>query len=139
NLVGGGVPLGQTPWQALQREGWEEAGLSAQRLSTAKAGRIVSIERSLVEHRAEGWQREHIHSFDLQLPTGERPENQDGEVAGFHCLPLAQALTLAAGSTMTVDAALVTLDFALRHQLLGARAGALATAAASLWVAPGVR
>ncbi len=51
------------------------------------------------------------------------PHNQDGEVAGFRCLPLDEALALAAGDQMTVDAALVTLDFALRHALLPARAG----------------
>ncbi len=38
----------------------------------------------------------------------------------FECLPLADALALAAGDRMTVDAALVTLDFALRHALLPA-------------------
>jgi hypothetical protein len=27
NLIGGGVPHGQTPFEALVREGWEEAGL----------------------------------------------------------------------------------------------------------------
>jgi hypothetical protein len=45
------------------------------------------------------------------------PINQDGEVAELRLLPVDEALMLAAGDTMTVDAALVTLDFALRHQL----------------------
>ncbi|EWS52579.1 NUDIX domain protein [Methylibium sp. T29] len=29
NLIGGGVPHGQTPFETLVREGWEEAGLAA--------------------------------------------------------------------------------------------------------------
>jgi dTMP kinase len=44
---------------------------------------------------------------------------------------------LAAGRTMTVDAALVTLDFALRRALLPPAAqAALSRAAQPLWVAP---
>jgi len=71
---------------------------------------------------AEGLQHEWLYAYDLALPDGLAPRNQDGEVAGFRCLPLDQALALAAGTQMTVDAALVTLDFALRHALLAAHA-----------------
>ena len=38
------------------------------------------------------------------------------------CLDVAQALAHAAAGEMTVDAALATLDFALRHRLLPAAA-----------------
>ena len=41
-----------------------------------------------------------------------------GGGAGFDGLPLAEALALAAAEAMTVDAALVTLDCALRRGLL---------------------
>ena len=61
---------------------------------------------------------EQLHCFDLRLPAGVTPINQDGEVAEWHLLPLADALALAAADAMTIDAALVTLDFALRHRLL---------------------
>ena len=118
NLVGGGVPDGQTPWQALVREGWEEAGLPPERMHAAQAGSVLRLQRDI----PEGVQHERLHAFDLRLPPGLQPRNQDGEVAGFECLPLDQALRLAAGDTMTVDAALVTMDFALRHALLPADA-----------------
>ncbi len=114
NLVGGGVPAGQSPQQALVREGWEEAGLSPGQMAAARAGSVLCLQRDI----AEGLQHEWLHVYDLQLPAGVEPRNQDGEVAGFRCLPLDQALELAAGMQMTVDAALVTLDFALRHALL---------------------
>jgi 8-oxo-dGTP pyrophosphatase MutT (NUDIX family) len=113
NLVGGGVPDGQTPWQALLREGWEEAGLDAAQMQTARPGRVLRLRRPV----PEGWQVEDLHGYDLALPPGQTPINQDGEVQAFVCLPMAEALALAAGPTMTVDAALVTLDFALRHGL----------------------
>ena len=117
NLIGGGVALGQTPLQALVREGWEEAGLSRQQMQRAVPGRVVRVMRPV----AEGFQHEWLHSFDVRLEAGEIPANQDGEVANFQLLPVAQALALAATQAMTVDASLVTLDFALRHRLLPAR------------------
>jgi hypothetical protein len=68
----------------------------------------------------EGLQVEWLHSHELRLDAGEVPVNQDGEVGEFLCLPVAEALERAAGTEMTVDAALVTLDFALRHALIDA-------------------
>jgi 8-oxo-dGTP pyrophosphatase MutT (NUDIX family) len=114
NLVGGGVPYGQTPHQTLLRESWEEAGLQPEQLSAARPGPVLRLHRDI----AEGLQLEDLHSFDLCMPAGLVPVNQDGEVAGFECLPVAQALAHAAADTMTVDAALVTLDFGWRHGLL---------------------
>jgi len=131
NLIGGGVPDGQTPLQTLVREGWEEAGLLQPQLRAAVPGRVIRLLRDI----PEGLQHEWLHAYDLRLPEGVAPANQDGEVAGFRLLPVAEALALAASGAMTVDAALVTLDFALRRGLLAAPAHAeLAAAAAPLWV-----
>ena len=41
NLIGGGVPEGQTPLQALVREGWEEAGLTPDALRAVDAGSVL--------------------------------------------------------------------------------------------------
>ena len=130
NLVGGGVGAGQTPARTLVREAWEEAGLQPAQVRAAQPGRVIEMRRRV----AEGLQHEWLHSWDLALPPGVQPRNQDGEVAAFHCLPVAEALALAATDAMTVDAALVTLDFALRHGLVDAK-GAVAQAFASLCVA----
>jgi 8-oxo-dGTP pyrophosphatase MutT (NUDIX family) len=119
NLVGGGVPHGQSPWQTLCREGWEEAGLSDAPLSQAQAVGVLRLVRDI----PEGLQHEQLHAFDLPLAADWRPHNQDGEVAAFQLLPVAEAIALASGEAMTVDAALVMLDFAERHRLLGDKAG----------------
>jgi 8-oxo-dGTP pyrophosphatase MutT (NUDIX family) len=116
NLVGGGVPMHQPPAETLVREAWEEAGLPPEMARRATPGRVLRLERDI----AEGFQREWLYAFDLELPAGWQPYNQDGEVQGFTLLPLPEALALARGETMTVDAALVTLDFADRHGLLPA-------------------
>jgi 8-oxo-dGTP pyrophosphatase MutT (NUDIX family) len=133
NLVGGGVPDGQTPHETLVREGWEEAGLTPGQMAPARFGRVLRLHREL----PEGLQLEDLHAYDLPMPAGLTPQNQDGEVAGFQCLPVDEALALAASGAMTVDAELVTLDFALRHGLLPRdEAAPLAAALAELVVAP---
>src|ERR1700761_2641719 len=38
NLIGGGVPLGQSPREAVIREGWEEAGLAPQQMAGLVTG-----------------------------------------------------------------------------------------------------
>lgn len=116
NLIGGGVPHGQSPCAAVVREGWEEAGLQPAQMAGLVAGRRFLVARDL----PEGFQREWVSVFDLALPAGLTPVNQDGEVASLTLMPVAEALAQAAAGAMTVDAALVTLDFALRHGLLPA-------------------
>ena len=116
NLIGGGVPWGQTPAAALLREGWEEAGLRPAQMQGLRPGRRLTVLRDV----PEGLQHEQVHSYDLALPAGLLPVNQDGEVHSFTLMPVAQALAQAAAGHMTVDATLVTLDFALRHRLLPA-------------------
>ncbi|MDP3084956.1 MAG: DUF4743 domain-containing protein [Rubrivivax sp.] len=133
NLIGGGVPAGQSPAQTLVREGWEEAGLRPDQVGDARSGRVIALRRDI----SEGLQHEWLYTFDLELPAGLQPLNQDGEVATFELLPIEQALALAADGAMTVDAALVTLDFALRHRLLApAPQHALGQRLAALLVAP---
>lgn len=116
NLIGGGVPHGQTPFETLVREGFEEAGLAAELMRHAVAGSVIELACDI----AEGFMREQLHSFDLCLPAGLKPVNQDGEVAELRCVPIDEAIAIAAGCEMTVDASLVTLDFLLRHRLLSA-------------------
>jgi 8-oxo-dGTP pyrophosphatase MutT (NUDIX family) len=118
NLIGGGVPAGQSPAEALVREAFEEAGLRPDELRAVRPAGVLRLQRDV----AEGFQHEWLHCFDLELPAGREPCNQDGEVAGFTLMPVAQAMALASGSAMTVDSALVTIDFLLRHDLLNAPA-----------------
>ncbi|MBL8352910.1 MAG: DUF4743 domain-containing protein [Burkholderiaceae bacterium] len=133
NLVGGGVPHGQTPAECVLREGWEEAGLTPAQMQGLRPGRRFRVARDI----AEGFQLEEVSVYDLALTPGLRPVNQDGEVHSVALLPMAEAIERAAAGEMTVDAALVTLDFALRHHLLPAdRHVRLQTLAAPLWLGP---
>lgn len=111
NLIGGGVGLGQAPRETLLREAFEEAGLAPAEVAAATQGPVIGLARDI----PEGYQQEWLYAFDIELPADRTPVNQDGEVAAFRRVDLAEAAALAAGDTMTVDAALVTLDFLLRH------------------------
>ena len=131
NLVCGGVPHGETPAACVLREGWEEAGLTGAQMQRLQPGRRFRVARDI----PEGFQLEEVSVFDLALPPGLQPVNQDGEVHSVVLLPVAEALARAAAGEMTVDAALVTLDFALRHRLLPAAAQArLAAQTTALWL-----
>jgi 8-oxo-dGTP pyrophosphatase MutT (NUDIX family) len=132
NLVGGGVPFHQTPHQALLREAWEEAGLTPEQAGSARAATVLELRRDI----PEGFQHERLHSFEIELPAGWVPQNQDGEVAAFELMPPAQVLQALREHALTLDAALVTLDFLHRHGLLqdgeqGFSAARLAALAAS--------
>jgi 8-oxo-dGTP pyrophosphatase MutT (NUDIX family) len=130
NLIGGGVPAGQSPLDTVIREGWEEAGLLPEQMHGLQRGRVLRLLRDI----PEGLQREWIHVYDLALPAGVVPRNQDGEVAELALRDLGHALALAGSGEMTVDAALVTLDFALRRALFDPTTqAALSTAAADLF------
>lgn len=136
NLIGGGVPHGQTPAETVVREGWEEAGLVPAQMAALEAGRIVGLTRDI----PEGFQNERLSVYDLALPLGLEPRNQDGEIQSIARMPLAEAFERAAAGEMTVDAALVTLDFALRRRLLAGDAHAtLESAAAALWIGRSAR
>ena len=129
NLIGGGVPRGQSPREAVIREGWEEAGLVEAQLAGLRDGEVLELECDI----PEGRQHEHLHVFDLALPAGLEPRNVDGEVAWHRCMPVAEAIARAADGELTTDAALVTLAFAVRHGLIEPPArGAESTAGAAL-------
>jgi 8-oxo-dGTP pyrophosphatase MutT (NUDIX family) len=77
NLVGGGVTAGLSVEEVLVKEAWEEAGIPADIARTARRGGAAKILREV----PEGVQAETVHVFDLQLPEGFEPRNQDGEVS----------------------------------------------------------
>lgn len=114
NVIGCGVPAGQSPRAAIVREGWEEAGLVPAQMSALEVGGLIDLECDI----PEGRQHERLHVFDLAFPAGRVPRSVDGEVAEHRLMPLAEALARAAAGELTTDAALATLDFAVRRRLI---------------------
>jgi 8-oxo-dGTP pyrophosphatase MutT (NUDIX family) len=118
NLVGGGIAWGYSVVQTLVKECWEESGVSTELVARARPGSSLY----LLQEVPEGVQAEQLFVYDLELPPGFKPANQDGEVSEYRLVSINEALRLIAAEALTVDASLVTLDWLLRSGRV--RAGA---------------
>ena len=128
NLMGGGIAAGESIQLALEREGWEEAGIPADRLELLPQTGLLLAERPV----QRGLHREWLHVYDLWLKPGEEPRNQDGEVAEHVCLPLAEVEALLVEERFMIDAALVVVDCLLRLGYWQQASGPLSAAMASI-------
>ncbi|MEX8504433.1 DUF4743 domain-containing protein [Leptothrix ochracea] len=115
NLVGCGVPWPQTPDEAVIREGWEEAGLSASCMQQALLRNVYQVDRQ----DADGQHRQRLYVYDLALPREVEPQNQDGEVDAYLLLAIQEIVVGLKMARFTADAAITTLDFLQRHALIG--------------------
>lgn len=106
NLMGGGIAAGESIALALEREGWEEAGIPADRLELLRPSGRLLAERPV----QRGLHREWLHVFDLWLDPSDIPCNQDGEVAEHVLLDLAEVEQLIVDERFMIDAALVAID-----------------------------
>jgi 8-oxo-dGTP pyrophosphatase MutT (NUDIX family) len=116
NLVAGGMPHGSDPLATLVRECEEESGIPPELAQAAQAHGMIEVLRDL----PEGVQWEQVYVYDLLLPPGFKPHNQDGEVSEHRRVEVAALLAIMSAGAMTVDATLVTLDALARRGWLGA-------------------
>ena len=117
NLAAGRVARGMTPNETLIKESREEAGINAELARTAKGAGAVRCKRAV----DEGLHNEIIFVHDIVLPESFSPANQDGEVAEFTSVPIAELLRRleTEPGDFTVDAALVILDCLIRRGFIG--------------------
>jgi 8-oxo-dGTP pyrophosphatase MutT (NUDIX family) len=117
NLAAGRIARSFTPFQTLVKEAHEEAGIPADLAQQARGAGAVRCKREV----EEGLHHEIIFVHDLIMPESFVPQNQDGEVTSFECVPIADLLSrLENPSQFTVDAALVIVDCLLRRGYLSA-------------------
>ncbi|KJV29590.1 NUDIX hydrolase [Aquitalea magnusonii] len=133
NMMGGGIAAGESIELALEREGWEEAGIPADKLELLPQTGVLLAERPV----QRGLHREWLHVYDLWLSGKEEPCNQDGEVAEHVCVPLAEVENLLVAERFMIDAALVAIDCLLRLQYWGPHNQQVADAMADLRFQPG--
>jgi len=103
NLAAGGLPAGEGLLDCARRELWEEAGVPpalTRNLRPCGALRSTRVE-------PEGLHDEILHVFELQLPAGFSPRNQDGEVSEFLALDAAELQARLAAGEFSPDAASV--------------------------------
>ena len=115
-IVGGGQPMGISPWDNLMKECREEAGMPAAIAENAKPAGIITLLAVIQGHMRVGLQ----FNYDLELPAHFTPENTDGEVAGFTLMPVGDVIErLRKADEFSYDVALVQLDFLIRHGFVG--------------------
>ena len=113
NLVAGRIARGMGAMDTLVKESFEEAGIAPEVAGTARAAGVVRCKREV----DEGMHHEIMFVHDILLPENFVPQNQDGEVSGFQCVPMSKMLARLEENPdeFTVDAALVALDCLIRR------------------------
>ena len=102
-LMGGLVSASESIPTTLARETWEEAGLQIEALHDVRAFGRTTVRRPV----ADGYMVEHIEMFEALVPDALAPLNQDGEVAQFARLTLAQLRERLNAEQFTLEAALI--------------------------------
>ena len=115
HLVAGGIPAGYGPEQTLVKEGEEECSLP--RAWAQQAVKVGEISYDM--QRPEGLRRDLLHCYDLWLPPDWVPVPNDGEVAEFRLLPLAEVFRIVRDTDrFKFNVNLVLIDLFLRLGLL---------------------
>lgn len=115
-MVGGGQPFGLSLAENLAKECWEEAGIPVAMAAAALPVGVVT----LAFEAPHGLRIDLQFNFDLELPESFQPANQDGEVDGFELIPVSELLhRLRSADSFMYDAAVVNIDFLLRHGFIG--------------------
>lgn len=116
-MVGGGQPVGMSLRNNLIKECGEEAGIPDTLAEMAKPVGTVSY----TTIRPEGLRNDVLFNFDLYVPNGFQPVNQDGEVAEFMLWDIDEVMQrLSDTEDFKFNSALVIIDFLIRHGFIEA-------------------
>lgn len=111
-LMGGMVSAGDSLQTALARETLEEAGLALEPFKQLRHGGQVDFACPSDEGGdGVGYMQESIHWHHAIVPEGLVPQNMDGEVAQFQCIPLEQLQTWLMQDQFTPEASLILADY----------------------------
>ena len=106
--MGGLRSAAESVQDTLARETWEEAGLRLVQLQVLMPRGRLTVRRPL-QDPPQGYMVEHIDTFEAVLEGGVQPVNQDGEVACFECISVAELRQRLQLGHFTLEAALVHL------------------------------
>lgn len=114
-VVAGGQPVGLSVWDNLMKECAEEAGMPADLARRAWPVGTVSY----ITERDEGLRHDVLFNYDLELPETFEPTPTDGEVDAFYLWPIEDVVhRIRETEDFKFNAALVIIDFAVRHGVL---------------------
>ncbi|XVF34788.1 hypothetical protein REPUB_Repub18cG0088700 [Reevesia pubescens] len=112
HLVAGGLPHGIACGENMMKECEEEAGIP--RSLSTRAIPVGAVSYSDIDgHR---YKRDVLFCYDLKLPEGFIPNNQDGEVESFKLIPVTHAANIIKRTQFfKSNCNIVIIDFLFRH------------------------
>lgn len=115
-MVGGGQPMGISVHDNLLKECGEEAGMDATLARTAIPVGTISY----LTERPDGLRHDVLFNYDIALPEDFAPTPTDGEVDAFYLWHIDDVVQrIRDTDDFKFNAALVILDFAIRHGAIG--------------------
>ncbi|XP_060177175.1 nudix hydrolase 20, chloroplastic-like [Lycium barbarum] len=112
HLVAGGLPHGISCGENLIKECEEEAGIP--RSISHKAVPVGAV--SYIDLEGYRMKRDILFCYDLKLPDGFIPHNEDGEVESFRLIPVTQVANIIRKTPFfKANCNLVIIDFLFRH------------------------
>ncbi|KAJ4953700.1 hypothetical protein NE237_030532 [Protea cynaroides] len=112
HLAAGGLPHGITCKENLRKECEEEAGIPR----SISNGAIPVGAVSYMDIDGYRYKRDVLFCYDLKLPDGFTPKNQDGEVESFKLIPVIHVSSIIRRTQFfKANCALVIIDFLFRH------------------------
>ncbi len=115
HLVAGGLPYGISLEENLQKECFEEAGMSKELAAKAIPTGIVSYKHEYTL----GGKEDIIYCYDLLLPKDFTPVCQDGEVEEFYLMDILEVADIVKTTDeFKLNCNLVIIDFLIRHGYL---------------------
>ncbi len=119
NTVAGGISAGETVFDALYREGYEEASLSNKVLQ--KAVQVGTLNYSW-RNKELSIRRDTLFLFELELPKNIIPKNSDGEVINFRLYNSKEIIEkIQMTSHFKKNCALVLANFFIRRGLINSK------------------
>jgi len=112
HMVAGGLAHDITPRENLEKECYEEAGMSKELASQAKSVGFVSYKYDYIQ----GGKVDIIYCYDIELDQDFTPICTDGEVEEFYLMPIEEVAAIVRTSNeFKVNCNLVIIDFLVRH------------------------
>ena len=116
NTVAGGIKAGEDIFSALEREAYEEAGLTRHDLKNVKLVGTVNYNWKNTQHTIR---RDTLYLFDLEVDKSFNPNCLDGEVEEFKLMDWKKVLHLIQNTnSVKNNCNLVFFNFMVRHGLI---------------------
>ena len=117
NIVAGGQPIKLSLEENVVKECEEEASIPADLARSAKpAGAVTYAMDTEPDMVDQGLRRDVLYCYDLVLPESFTPKPNDGEIAEYRLMPIADAAAIVErGFEFKFNCALVVIDLLIRR------------------------